>query len=69
VNDFKRSFDMLRTLPCDVPLAEHGTTFHLTDKIHRRAEDRTNPLIDPRGCRELVNVASREFDEALLERK
>jgi metallo-beta-lactamase class B len=65
VSDFKRTFNVLRTLPCDVPLAEHGTAFHLSDKIRRRADERTNPFIDPGGCRELVNVASREFDEAL----
>lgn len=65
VSDFKRTFDTLRKLPCDVPLAEHGTAFHLSDKLGRRADDRTNPFIDPAGCRELVQVANREFEEAL----
>lgn len=65
VSDFKHTFDTLRTLPCDVPLAEHGTAFHLADKMRRRADDRNNPFVDPSGCRDLVNVASREFDEAL----
>jgi hypothetical protein len=51
------------------PTAEHRTVFHLTDNMHRRADDRTNPFIDPRGCSEMVNVASREFDEALLGQK
>ena len=65
VSDFKHTFDTLRTLPCDVPLAEHGTAFHLADKMRRRADDRKNPFVDPSGCRDLVNGASREFDEAL----
>jgi metallo-beta-lactamase class B len=65
VSDFKRTFDTLRKLPCDVPLAEHGTAFHLADKMRRRADDRKNPFVDPSGCRDLVNVASKEFDEAL----
>jgi metallo-beta-lactamase class B len=65
VSDFKRTFDTLRKLPCDVPLAEHGTAFHLADKMHHRADDRKSPFVDPSGCRDLVNVASKEFDEAL----
>jgi metallo-beta-lactamase class B len=65
VGDFKHTFDTLRTLPCDVPLAEHGTAFHLADKMGRRADDPKNPFIDPSGCRDLINVASKEFDAAL----
>ena len=65
VSDFERTFDTLHKLPCDVPLAEHGTAFHLSDKLARRTDDRTNPFIDPAGCRDLVRVANREFAEAL----
>jgi metallo-beta-lactamase class B len=63
VTDFKRTFGALRRLPCDVPLAEHGTAFHLTDKLRGRADDHANPFIDPAGCRELIDAASKEFDE------
>ena len=65
VSDFKGSFEALRKLPCDVPLAEHGTAFHLTDKLRRRVDNSANPFVDPAGCRDLVDVASKEFDEAL----
>jgi metallo-beta-lactamase class B len=63
VADFKRTFGALRRLPCDVPLAEHGTAFHLTDKLRGRAADHANPFIDAAGCRELIDAANQEFDE------
>jgi metallo-beta-lactamase class B len=69
VSDFQHTFATLRTLPCDVPLAEHGTAFHLADKMSRHADDPKNPFIDPVGCRDLINVASREFDETLQGQK
>jgi metallo-beta-lactamase class B len=65
VSDFKHTFETLRALPCDVPLAEHGTAFHLADKIRRRVDNGPNPFVDPAGCRESVNVASGEFEKAL----
>jgi hypothetical protein len=37
--------------------------------MSRHADDPKNPFIDPVGCRDLINVASREFDETLQGQK
>ncbi|HET6762026.1 MAG TPA: subclass B3 metallo-beta-lactamase, partial [Longimicrobiaceae bacterium] len=55
--DFAGTFRTLRSLPCDVPLATHGSWFHLTEKIERmRIPGAANPFIDPAGCRAAINA-------------
>lgn len=64
--NFRQSFARLRALPCDVPLAEHGSAFHLQEKLHYRAEHpSTNPFIDRVGCRLAIETAERDFYDAL----
>lgn len=64
--DFALTFERLRSLPCDVFLAEHGTAFDLAGKIQRMAQRPTdNPFIDPAGYRRHVEQSQREFREAL----
>ncbi|HEY7641475.1 MAG TPA: subclass B3 metallo-beta-lactamase [Steroidobacteraceae bacterium] len=64
--DFARTFELLRKLPCDVFLAEHGTAFDLTDKLQRLTQgSATNPFIDPDGFRRHVAQSERDFKDAL----
>jgi metallo-beta-lactamase class B len=64
--DFAITFERLRSLPCDVFLAEHGTAFDLAGKIQRMAQrPATNPFIDPDGYRRHVEQSAREYQEAL----
>ena len=60
--DFAGTFRTLRSLPCDVPLATHGSWFHLTEKIERmRTPGAPNPFIDPAGCRAAITGAEEAF--------
>ena len=36
--DFQRTFDVLKTLPCDVFLGAHGDYFDMLEKLHRRTQ-------------------------------
>jgi metallo-beta-lactamase class B len=64
--DFALTFERLRSLPCDVFLAEHGTAFDLAGKIQRRAQQpAANPFIDPDGYKRHVEQSQREFRQAL----
>ena len=66
VDDFERSFRLLKTLPCDVFLAPHGSFFSLEEKIKRLAQDPSrppsqNPFIDAAGYRRIVERTEKEF--------
>jgi metallo-beta-lactamase class B len=64
--DFQRTFAVLRTLPCEVFLAEHGTAFSLEDKLAKKAQaPATNPFIDPSGLQRFVAQSEADFREHL----
>ena len=62
VDDFERSFRILKTLPCDIFLAPHGSFFLLEEKIKRLAKDpSSNPFIDNNGYTRIIERTEREF--------
>ncbi len=63
--DYAASFARLRTLPCDLFLASHGSFFALEAKAARlRAGDR-HAFVDPAGFRALVERSEKRFRELL----
>lgn len=53
--DYAHTFDILKSLPCDVFLASHGSFFDLKGKTERlRKGEMPNPFIDPQGYCEHV---------------
>ena len=66
VADYRHTFAVLKSLPCDVFLGAHGTYFDLLGKAGRVAKRETpNPFIDPDGYRKFVAEAEQAFEEAL----
>jgi metallo-beta-lactamase class B len=64
--DFRRTFTVLRTLPCEVFLAEHGTAFSLEDKLAKKAQaPAVNPFIDPTALQRFVVQSEADFREHL----
>jgi len=66
--DFARSFQLLAALPCDVFLAEHGSSFDLLGKLARLRAAKPgdpNPFVDPAGYREFVDASRRAFETQL----
>jgi metallo-beta-lactamase class B len=66
VADYRKSFGILKGLPCDVFLGAHGSFFNLGEK--RKLLDRNphqNPFVDPEGCRRYVRDSEASFDQAL----
>ena len=46
--DFEKTFAVLKKLPCDIFLSDHGTFFHFLEKRERLLRGETpNPFIDP----------------------
>jgi metallo-beta-lactamase class B len=66
VGDYRRSFTLLKSLPCDVFLAPHGSFFHLKEKTEALKRDPThNPFIDSQEFRNFVSVSQADFEAEL----
>ncbi len=64
--DYRHTFAYLKTLPCDVFLAPHGSFFHLTEKhAAMKANPNRNPFIVPGEFREFLDRSQREFEAEL----
>jgi metallo-beta-lactamase class B len=48
--EFTRTFTMLRTLPCDVPLGDHPAQYDMAAKHARLTAGGPNPFVDPGNC-------------------
>jgi metallo-beta-lactamase class B len=65
-DDFKHTFEVLRSLPCDVFLAPHPMMFGLEEKAERlRKGEKPNPFVDPKGYRDFVNQGERTYLQKL----
>lgn len=65
-SDYANSFRVLKSLPCDVFLASHGSFFNLNGKraaLARKPSE--NPFIDPAGYRAYVDRAERAYNNEL----
>ena len=57
---------MLKSLPCDVFLAPHGSMFGLREKARRQAAgEKPNPFIDPEGYRSQIAQSEQRFRQQL----
>ncbi len=63
--DFTRTFSLLKSLPCDVFLSEHGSVFDLQGKIKRLQQPGANPFVDPEGYKHYVAQAEQDFQKEL----
>jgi metallo-beta-lactamase class B len=69
-DDYKKSFRIWKSLPCDVFLGAHGQFFNLTGK--REALEKgapKNPFIDPSGYQEYVSRNEADFRKELARQK
>jgi metallo-beta-lactamase class B len=65
-DDYRRTFQILKSLPCDVFLGPHAEFFSMKEKIARMEQGmKPNPFIDAAGYREYVANGEREFQKTL----
>jgi len=68
--DYARSFNVLRGLPCDVFLVSHAEMFNLGEKIKRMAQGAgPNPFIDPEGYRDFIVKYEGLFQDELKKQR
>lgn len=66
VDDYRRTFQILKNLPCDVFLASHGNFFDLETKSGRIKENPLqNPFIDRAGYQQFLTDSDRDFESEL----
>jgi metallo-beta-lactamase class B len=64
--DFRRTFSILKAMPCDVFLGAHGAYFDMLTKLERiRAGARSNVWIDPQGYQAQVREREQAFEKEL----
>jgi metallo-beta-lactamase class B len=64
--EYYKSFQLLKSLPCDVFLASHAAFFGLSEKLKLREQGKSpNPFIDPQGYRSYIEGAYKAYQEQL----
>lgn len=48
--EFDRTFKLVRTLPCDVPLGDHPAQYGMAAKYAKLKAGAPNPFVDPTNC-------------------
>src|SRR5215469_7444629 len=66
--EYKRGFQVLRSLPCDVPLGSHPAMYNLADKYARIGKG-PNPFIDPQGYKNELDIEEGAFQLRYNEQK
>lgn len=69
IEQFKRSFAVVRTLPCDLPLGDHPAEYGMTEKYAKLKPGVSNPFIDPSGCYLEADMEEAMFKAILAEQR
>jgi metallo-beta-lactamase class B len=69
IDEFNRSFKIVRALPCDVPLGDHPAQYNLQEKYARRRDGGLNPFIDRAGCTLEADIEEALFRAILAEQQ
>jgi metallo-beta-lactamase class B len=65
-DDFARTFQILKSLPCDVFLGAHGDYYAMQEKYAQLQKGAAgNPFIDPQGYRQYVALKEKAFQDEL----
>ena len=65
--EFERTFVVIKQLPCDVMLGDHGSQFGLAAKYAAITQGGPNPYIDKATCRREIDVEEAMFHAIMAE--
>ena len=66
---FERTFKVVRSLPCDVPLGDHGAQYNMQEKYAKAKPGSPNPFIDKANCNLETDVQEAMFKATLAEQQ
>ena len=69
IAEFNRSFPLVRSLPCDVQLGDHGAQYNMQAKYAKLREGGPNPFIEPATCMLEVDISEAMFRAILDEQQ
>jgi metallo-beta-lactamase class B len=64
-DEYRRAFKVVRSLPCDVPLASHGAMYGLAEKYPKIVAGGPNPFIDRAGYKAEIDLMEAMFNAVL----
>jgi metallo-beta-lactamase class B len=65
--EFTKSFAVVRTLPCDIQLGDHGSEFDLLTKYPKIKPGGPNPFIDKASCTKETDLEEAMFHAIMAE--
>src|SRR5690242_3025834 len=66
---FERTFKVVRALPCDVPLGDHGAQYNMQAKYAKLKPGGPNPFIDKANCNLETDIEEAMFRAMLAEQQ
>lgn len=63
-DEYMRSFKLLRSLPCDIPLGSHPAMYNMAEKYAKlgaKGSNAPNPFIDPEGYKKEIDINEQAF--------
>jgi len=69
IAEFDRSFEVVRTIPCDIQLGDHPGEFGMEEKYARMKPGAPNPFIDAATCKREINMEEAMFHAILAEQQ
>ena len=64
-DDYRKTFAVLRKLPCDIFLGAHGAYFNMLDKLAKAQKSGESVWIDPQGYQAAVAEREQAFEKEL----
>ena len=69
-DDYVKTFELLKALPCDIFLGAHGSYYGMEGKYARLQKNpKTNPFIDREGYLAYVDDRTQAFREAVRKQR
>jgi metallo-beta-lactamase class B len=69
-DDYRRTFEIEKSLPCEVFLAAHASQFRGNEKAARAAAGLLEePFIDPEGCKAAIERSEKAFEAELAKQQ
>jgi metallo-beta-lactamase class B len=65
LSDFRQSFALLETLPCDILLTPHPGASEVWSRLARGGQTSGRPLVDPEACRRYAGAARTQLDNRI----
>lgn len=67
--DFAKTFEVLKSLPCDIFLGAHGAYYGMIERHARLEKGEKNVFVNPEGYKEYVGQKERTFRKTLAAQK